>query len=132
MLMPAGPIGEAEFPPPLLLSLRRRIAAPAIYRIVRQLLTRMALRPRVCAGLKRAAMDDLIADFLTETNESIADLDVALVKLERTPDDAGDAVADLPPGPHDQGHLRLPRPAAAGAGGACRPRTCWARCATAC
>src|SRR5882757_8805625 len=32
-------------------------------------------------------MDDLIADFLTETNESIADLDVALVKLERTPDD---------------------------------------------
>ena len=32
-------------------------------------------------------MDDLLADFLTETNESIADLDVALVKLERTPDD---------------------------------------------
>src|SRR3954451_267613 len=32
-------------------------------------------------------MDDLIADFLTETNESIADLDVALLKLERTPDD---------------------------------------------
>ena len=31
--------------------------------------------------------DDLISDFLTETNESIADLDVALVKLERTPDD---------------------------------------------
>ena len=33
-------------------------------------------------------MDDLLADFLTETNESLADLDVALVKLERTPDDA--------------------------------------------
>ena len=32
-------------------------------------------------------MDDLIADFLTETNESLADLDVALVKLERSPDD---------------------------------------------
>jgi two-component system chemotaxis sensor kinase CheA len=32
-------------------------------------------------------MDDLIADFLTETNESIAELDTALVKLERTPDD---------------------------------------------
>jgi two-component system chemotaxis sensor kinase CheA len=32
-------------------------------------------------------MDDLIADFLTETNESLADLDVALVKLERTPGD---------------------------------------------
>jgi two-component system chemotaxis sensor kinase CheA len=32
-------------------------------------------------------MDDLIADFLTETNESIADLDVALLKLERTPTD---------------------------------------------
>jgi len=33
-------------------------------------------------------MDDLLADFLTETNESLADLDVALVTLERTPDDA--------------------------------------------
>src|SRR5690242_8544246 len=32
-------------------------------------------------------MDDLITDFLTETNESIADLDVALVKLERAPND---------------------------------------------
>ena len=32
-------------------------------------------------------MDDLLADFLTETNESLSDLDVALVKLERTPDD---------------------------------------------
>jgi two-component system chemotaxis sensor kinase CheA len=33
-------------------------------------------------------MDDLLSDFLTETNESLAELDVALVKLERTPDDA--------------------------------------------
>jgi two-component system chemotaxis sensor kinase CheA len=33
-------------------------------------------------------MDDLLADFLTETNESLADLDLALVRLERTPDDA--------------------------------------------
>ena len=33
-------------------------------------------------------MDDLLAEFLTETNESLADLDLALVKLERTPDDA--------------------------------------------
>jgi two-component system chemotaxis sensor kinase CheA len=33
-------------------------------------------------------MDDLLADFLTETNESLAELDSALVKLERTPDDA--------------------------------------------
>jgi two-component system, chemotaxis family, sensor kinase CheA len=32
-------------------------------------------------------MDELLADFLTETNESLADLDVALVRLERTPDD---------------------------------------------
>lgn len=32
-------------------------------------------------------MDDLIAEFLTETNESLAELDLALVKLERTPDD---------------------------------------------
>jgi len=34
-------------------------------------------------------MDDLLADFLTETTESLAELDVALVNLERTPDDAG-------------------------------------------
>jgi two-component system chemotaxis sensor kinase CheA len=33
-------------------------------------------------------MDDLLADFLTETSESLAELDVALVKLERTPDDS--------------------------------------------
>ncbi len=33
-------------------------------------------------------MDDLLADFLTETNENLAELDVALVKLERTPDDS--------------------------------------------
>ncbi len=32
-------------------------------------------------------MDDLLVDFLTETNESLAELDVALVKLERQPDD---------------------------------------------
>jgi len=32
-------------------------------------------------------MDDLLADFLTETNESLADLDTALVKLERNPGD---------------------------------------------
>ena len=33
-------------------------------------------------------MDDLLVDFLTETNESLAELDVALLTLERTPDDA--------------------------------------------
>ena len=33
-------------------------------------------------------MDDLLADFLTETNENLAELDVALLTLERTPDDA--------------------------------------------
>ena len=32
-------------------------------------------------------MDDLLSDFLTETNEALAELDIALVKLERTPDD---------------------------------------------
>jgi two-component system chemotaxis sensor kinase CheA len=32
-------------------------------------------------------MDDLLADFLTETNESLAELDLAVVKLERAPDD---------------------------------------------
>ena len=33
-------------------------------------------------------MDDLLADFLTETNESLAELDIALVRLERVPDDS--------------------------------------------
>ena len=33
-------------------------------------------------------MDDLLSDFLTETTESLAEADVALVRLERTPDDA--------------------------------------------
>jgi two-component system, chemotaxis family, sensor kinase CheA len=33
-------------------------------------------------------VDDLLSDFLTETNESLAELDVALVTLERTPNDA--------------------------------------------
>jgi len=32
-------------------------------------------------------MDDLIAEFLTETNESLAELDVDLVKLEQNPND---------------------------------------------
>jgi two-component system chemotaxis sensor kinase CheA len=32
-------------------------------------------------------MDDLIAEFLTETTESLAELDLALVKLESSPDD---------------------------------------------
>ena len=32
-------------------------------------------------------MDDLLADFLTETSESLAELDTALVKLERIPND---------------------------------------------
>jgi len=33
-------------------------------------------------------MDDLLADFLTETNESLAELDVAVVRLEAVPNDA--------------------------------------------
>nr|MDA8253466.1 chemotaxis protein CheA [Rhodospirillales bacterium] len=32
-------------------------------------------------------MDDLLADFLTEAGESLADLDLALVRLERAPDE---------------------------------------------
>ena len=51
------------------------------------LLSRIGFRARKRASLG-AAMDDLLADFLTETNESLAELDVALVTLERTPDDA--------------------------------------------
>ncbi len=34
-------------------------------------------------------MDDLLVEFLTETNENLAELDVALVRLEREPDDGG-------------------------------------------
>jgi two-component system chemotaxis sensor kinase CheA len=34
-------------------------------------------------------MDDLLHEFLTETNESLATLDIELVKLEQNPDDAG-------------------------------------------
>ncbi|MFZ4408943.1 MAG: Hpt domain-containing protein, partial [Paracraurococcus sp.] len=33
-------------------------------------------------------MDDLLADFLTETNEGLVALDAALVRLERVPEDA--------------------------------------------
>src|SRR3546814_4116578 len=33
------------------------------------------------------AMDDLLSEFLTETNESLAELDVELVKLEQNPND---------------------------------------------
>nr|MCU0983798.1 Hpt domain-containing protein [Acetobacteraceae bacterium] len=33
-------------------------------------------------------MDDLLKDFLTETAESIAELDTALIRLEQSPDDA--------------------------------------------
>jgi two-component system chemotaxis sensor kinase CheA len=40
------------------------------------------------SGGKEGTMDDLLADFLTETNENLAELDLALVTLERTPDDA--------------------------------------------
>ena len=45
--------------------------------------------PALLNGLaKGAAVDDLLTDFLTETNESLAELDGALLTLERTPDDA--------------------------------------------
>ena len=32
-------------------------------------------------------MDELLADFLTETNEGLVALDDALLRLERTPED---------------------------------------------
>src|ERR1700733_9439970 len=40
------------------------------------------------SGRNGGTMDVLLADFLTETNENLAELDLALVTLERTPDDA--------------------------------------------
>ncbi len=42
------------------------------------------LPPHAPAGM---AMDDLLADFLTETHEGLTALDSALLRLERTPDD---------------------------------------------
>jgi two-component system chemotaxis sensor kinase CheA len=38
-------------------------------------------------ALEEAAMDDLLSEFLTETNESLAVLDLELVKLEQNPND---------------------------------------------
>ena len=91
MLMPAG-AGDAGNQAPAAAAVVRTALNTAsrsggIYRFLR--LHRLRWPPaRHPAGPARAAMDDdLIADFLTETNESLADLDVALVKLERTPDD---------------------------------------------
>src|ERR1700722_1271637 len=46
----------------------------------------MLPRPRF-PGLARAAMDDLLAAFLTETNEGLGDLGVALGKRGGPPDD---------------------------------------------
>ncbi len=39
------------------------------------------------SALPERIMDDLLAEFLTETNESLAEADLALVKLERAPGD---------------------------------------------
>jgi two-component system chemotaxis sensor kinase CheA len=36
---------------------------------------------------RETAMDDLLAEFLTETNENLAELDMALVRLESAPED---------------------------------------------
>ena len=41
----------------------------------------------IVPGIAERTMDDLLVDFLTETNEGLAELDVALVKLERNPAD---------------------------------------------
>ena len=75
-------------------------------------------------------MDDLLADFLTETNEGLGALDVALVKLERAPDDAA-TLSEV---------FRTCTPSRApAASSACRgwkrsrmrARTCWAAAGTA-
>lgn len=76
-------------------------------------------------------MDDLISDFLTETNESIADLDVALLKLERTPTDQATLslifrLFHTIKGTCDSWACR------AWNGWRTLLRTCWARYATAC
>ena len=41
----------------------------------------------IVPSIAERMMDDLLVDFLTETNEGLAELDVALVKLERNPAD---------------------------------------------
>ena len=57
-------------------------------------------------------MDDLLSEFLTETNESLAELDVELVQLEQNPNDQELLGEYFPADAHHQGHLRLPRTAA--------------------
>src|SRR4051812_42933622 len=46
--------------------------------------------PALCPAQphRERVMDDLLADFLTETNEGLVALDAALVRLERAPEDA--------------------------------------------
>ena len=65
-------------------------------------------------------MDDLLREFLTETNESLDTVDVELVRFEQEPEQRQDSRQHFPPGPHHQGDLRLPRPAAPGSAGARR------------
>ena len=74
-------------------------------------------------------MDDLLTEFLTEANESLAGLDEALLTLERAPGRHEHRRPDLPTGPHHQGHVRLPGPSAAGARGPLRRERARACCA---
>src|SRR5688572_7716721 len=47
----------------------------------------MCGRPNQSTSPRACTMDDLLSEFLTETSENLAVLDVELVKLERNPND---------------------------------------------
>ena len=63
-------------------------------------------------------MDDLLSEFLTETNESLGAARSRARQARTEPERSGPARQHLPPRPHHQGHLRLPGIAAARGGGA--------------
>jgi two-component system chemotaxis sensor kinase CheA len=58
------------------------------FHILAPFYTLLARRAQDCPGhCAEVGVDDLLVDFLAETNESLAELDVALIRLERSPGD---------------------------------------------
>ena len=132
-----GGLGASRWPRARSRGAAAAAAAPAerrgVYRIFA--LRRAILGATPCARSGRAKrgtrMDDLLADFLTETNRGAGR---ARCRAGAAGTGAGgrrDPLRGLPHRPHRQGHLRLPRPAAAGTRWPMRRRTCSAATATA-
>ena len=57
-------------------------------------------------------MDDLLREFLTETNERLNVVDVELVRFEQDPNNANILANIFTSGAHHQGNLRVFGPAA--------------------